>query len=104
MNISKPVERAHTDAPSRTVSTGVPATGPASSGSRNEAIEKTAPVDEVRLSHTSQHLAGEEPVRMDKVDEVRTAIREGRFEVSPHAVADRLISQAAELLETLARK
>ncbi len=104
MNISKPVERTQTDAPSRTVTAGVPVTGPSTSGSQSGAVRQIAPVDEVRLSHTSQNLAGQEPVRMDKVDEVRTALREGRFEVRAHVVADRMISEAAQLLQTLARK
>ena len=77
--------------------------GPAAGSSE---VVGTVPVDKVELSPTSRNIAAadsaEQPVRSGKVHEVRTAIREGRFHVSPEAVADKMINAAAELLETMA--
>jgi len=105
MKIGKPAEPQQPDALSR-AGNAAPAVG-AASASRSGAVEKTSPADAVHLSHASRSLAAEisddEPVRLRKVEEVKAAIREGRFQVSAHAVADKMISQAAELLETLSR-
>ncbi|ODT38484.1 MAG: flagellar biosynthesis anti-sigma factor FlgM [Lautropia sp. SCN 70-15] len=79
------------------------------SGERSDKVERTQPVDEVSLSSASRSLATEsagaeaDPTRSQKVAEIRQAIREGRFEVNAWAVADRMISEAAELLESLSR-
>jgi negative regulator of flagellin synthesis FlgM len=105
MRIGKPTELQQTDARTRAGGTG--AVGGVA-GTRSEPVEKTPGVDAVRLSQTSRSLATErvaeeEPVRSKKVEEIKAAIREGRFQVSAHAVADKMISQAAELLETLSR-
>ncbi len=104
MKIGKP-EAQQADPLSR-AGHGSPAAG-APVGARSDAVEKTPPADAVHLSTTSRSLAAEgaadEPVRARKVEEVKAAIREGRFQVSAHAVADKMISQAAELLETLSR-
>jgi len=65
-----------------------------------------APVDKVELSSTSRNISAseraEQPLRASKVDEVKAAIQEGRFHVSAEVVADKMISQAAELIETMA--
>lgn len=42
--------------------------------------------------------AGEAPFDAKRVEEVRQAIREGRFEVNPEAVADSVIKAAKELV------
>lgn len=106
MKIGKPAEVQPNDAPSRTPRAGPPATAVARSA--DGAVDKASAVDAVRLSPASQSLAAEStggmPVRPEKVEEVRQAIREGRFEVNAHAVAEKMIAQAAELLETLARR
>ena len=73
------------------------------------AIEQTSGAASVRLSDTSRNLAAEtgrtgEPIRAAKVEEIRKAINEGRFQVNPDVVADKMISEAAELIETLSRK
>ncbi len=106
MKIGKPADLQQTDALSRP---GQPAAGVVSGTSRSDAVEKAAAADAVRLSHTSRNLAAEGaademPVRAAKVAEVQAAIREGRFQVDTHAVADKMIEQAAELLETLSRR
>jgi negative regulator of flagellin synthesis FlgM len=64
--------------------------------------------DEVRLTRASRNLIGEAPdaaetVRAGKVEEVRQAIEEGRFPVDAEVVAERMISEAAQLLETLSQ-
>ncbi len=104
MKIGKPTELQQTDALTRA---GHGAVGGVA-GTRSEAVEKTPGVDAVHLSQTSRSLtaervAEEQPVRSEKVEEIKAAIREGRYQVSAHAVADKMISQAAELLETLSR-
>lgn len=104
MKIGKPTELQQADALTRAGNGSVGGT----SGTRSEAVEKTPAVDAVRLSQTSRSLAAEgtaeeQPVRAEKVEDVKAAIREGRFQVRAHAVADKMISQAAELLETLSR-
>lgn len=77
------------------------------SGAPVEAIDAGERID---LSSASRNLAGATPdarddtVRQYKVDEIRRAIQEGRFHVSAEAVADRMISEAAELLETIAAR
>ena len=104
MKIGKP-EAQQPEALSR-AGHGTPVAG-AVGGGRPDAVEKTPPADAVHLSQTSRGLAAEgandEQLRLRKVEEVKAAIREGRFQVSAHAVADKMISQAAELLETLSR-
>lgn len=64
--------------------------------------------DRVELSVASRALVapGDDTsgaIRERKVEEIRRAIQEGRFHVSAQAVADRMISEAAELIETIAR-
>ncbi|HEY0878313.1 MAG TPA: flagellar biosynthesis anti-sigma factor FlgM [Zeimonas sp.] len=102
MKIGKPAEPQQPDALSRAGS-GTPVVG--SGGDRPEAVEKTPRADAVHLSQASKSLAArtaaEELERARKVEDVKTAIREGRFQVNAHAVADKMITQAAELLETL---
>ncbi len=103
MKISKPAEIQLTDALSRTPQAGARAiAGHTADG----AVEKA---DAVRLSQTSRDLSAENagenvPVRAAKVEEVKAAIRDGRFHVNAAAVAEKMITQAAELLETLSKK
>ncbi|MCL4744222.1 MAG: flagellar biosynthesis anti-sigma factor FlgM [Burkholderiaceae bacterium] len=76
---------------------------PAASGKEVAAVEAT---DRVELSGTSRSLAtsaGGSPdaVRAEKVAEVREAIQQGKFHVSAQAVADKMINEAAELIEAI---
>jgi negative regulator of flagellin synthesis FlgM len=67
-------------------------------------VPGVTPTDQVRLSATTQSLVGTdsaEPVDSAKVEEVRSAIQEGRFHVNAQVVADKMISAASELLETI---
>ena len=107
MKIGKPAEIQQTDALSRPAQAGASATS--SGHTASGAVERATAVDAVRLSQTSRDLAAESgggstPVRTAKVEAVRTAIREGHFQVNAHAVAEKMITQAAELLETLSNK
>lgn len=70
-------------------------------------VEAVQPGERVELSAASRRLAGaagngEAEVRSEKVEEIRRAIQEGRFHVSANAVADRMIAEAAELIESIA--
>ena len=61
----------------------------------------TVPSTEVALSAAATGLAeGATEASFDsaKVERIATAIREGRFAVNPEAIADKLITNAEELL------
>lgn len=61
----------------------------------------TVPSTEVALSATATGLANastEASFDGAKVERIATAIRDGRFTVDPEAIADKLISNAEELL------
>lgn len=105
MKIGKPADIPQTEGLSRPTDGARAIPGHAADG----AVEKTSPVDAVHLSKTSRSLAAEStdenvPVQAAKVEEIRAAIREGRFHVNAAAVAEKMITQAAELLETLTKK
>lgn len=76
--------------------------------SATRAIEQARPVDPVQLSETSRGLGKSAPggvsIREARVEEIRKAISEGSFHVNAHAVADKMIAEAAELIETLSRR
>jgi negative regulator of flagellin synthesis FlgM len=77
------------------------ATSPASASSgASSAIEATAAGEKIHLSGTSQAMTElySEPFDAAKVAAIRKAISEGRFSVNAERVADRLISDSAELL------
>lgn len=62
--------------------------------------------DRIDLSETSRRLDGgetraDEAIRADKVSEVREAIARGEYRVDSAVVAERLIMESAQLLETL---
>ena len=102
MKIGKSADIQQIDASLRQSNSAAAAT--ARSGGSGTA-ERATDADAVRLSQTSKALtACGKPVNAAKVEEVKTALREGRFHVNAHAVADKMISQAAELLETLSRR
>jgi flagellar biosynthesis anti-sigma factor FlgM len=82
----------------------------ASNGSRtatasSAGVAGVQATDKVQLSATSQSLAATEQatasMRAEKVAEVRAAIEQGRFHVSAQVVADRMITAASELVETM---
>jgi len=64
-------------------------------------------VDKIELSaaaRAAEEQANTPEVRADKVLEIRRAIESGEFRVNPTEIADRMISEAASLLETIARQ
>lgn len=62
-------------------------------------VAGSASAENVRLSSASTALAAQEPeVNLARVQEIRQAIAEGRFEINASAIADRLISSARELV------
>ena len=75
-------------------------------GGGNGPVKQAAPVaatDRVELSDASRQLtAGDASINLDKVAEVRKAISEGSFRIDPSVVADKMISEAAELIERIA--
>jgi negative regulator of flagellin synthesis FlgM len=54
---------------------------------------------DVTLSSASSAAGGEEPVNSARVQEIRQAIAEGRFQINAGAIADRLIESARELVQ-----
>jgi len=61
----------------------------------------TVPSTEVALSAAAKGLAsgaGEAAFDSAKVERIATAIRDGKFTVNPEAIADKLITNAEELL------
>lgn len=54
--------------------------------------------DDVTLS-TTVAMGGGEPVNAARVQEIRQAIAEGRFQINAGAIADRLIESARELAQ-----
>lgn len=70
-------------------------TSPSASGA---ALASTV-AGEVHLSSASTTLNAQEPaVNMARVQEIRAAIAEGRFQINSAAIADRLITTARELV------
>ncbi len=105
MKIDKPVEIQ--PAQDATLRAGHPAGAARPAGhAGTKARAAGSAADSVSLSAASRGLVADlatdgGEVRHDKVAEVREAIREGRFDVRAQVVADKMITQAAELLETL---
>lgn len=59
----------------------------------------TAPKDSVQIGSASVAAAGAEaPLDTARVEAIRQAISEGRFQINPEAIADRLIQSARELV------
>ena len=103
MKIGKPAEIQQSELVRATQAAG---TGKA--GSAGGPVEATSAAASVQLSDTSRRLAAQagstgETIRAEKVEEVRRAISEGRFDVNAAVVAEKMIAEAAELLETLSQ-
>ncbi|MGH1360158.1 MAG: flagellar biosynthesis anti-sigma factor FlgM [Burkholderiaceae bacterium] len=82
--------------------------GPGQAGvSGNAPVSPVEQADRVELSaaaNAADGLAAETPVSEQKVAEIRRAIESGEFRVNPAEIADKMISEAASLLETIARQ
>lgn len=70
--------------------------------SQDQPVGKIQQTDKVELSNASQQTRHEAmPVRSDKVAQIRAAIERGEFPVDPKSVAERMISQAIELVNLI---
>lgn len=68
-----------------------------------EEIDRVELSPAARLNETESEATGVD-VRPEKVTEIRRAIEAGEFRVNPNDIADRMISEAASLLESIARQ
>jgi flagellar biosynthesis anti-sigma factor FlgM len=67
-----------------------------------QGVAAPAAVDQVQLSQMSQQLTGSDAsINVDKVAQVRQAVSDGTFVVDPAVVADRMLNEAAHLLQQL---
>ena len=103
MKIGNNIESLQSDLQSRA------ANGSRSAVSSGKDVGAVDATDKVELSSTSRSLASgmpasvaSEAVRMEKVTEVRQAIQEGKFHVNAQVVAEKMINEAAELIEAIA--
>ncbi len=106
MKIGKPADIQPADALARSAQATAAARQAGTAGGGK--IERAGAADKVQLSDTSRRLAtgveGSDSIDTAKVEEVRQAIREGRFHVNAKVVAEKIIAESAELLETLTRQ
>jgi flagellar biosynthesis anti-sigma factor FlgM len=98
MKIGNSIEGVKSDA-------GIGGAGRAGSSSTGP-VAPAAAADRIDLSETSRTLAGGEAqsasFRADKVNEVRLALERGEYKVDSRVVAERMIIESAQLLETIA--
>ena len=62
-----------------------------------------AETDKVELSAHKLPDSSDDTVRLSRVEDVQKAIAEGRYPIDGAKIAEKMISQAAELVETLAQ-
>ncbi len=69
-------------------------------------VEGVVPTDSVQLSDTGRALTAAAKVvdefRADKVAAVKLALEQGNYNIQARIVADRMISEAAQLLKSMA--
>lgn len=89
------------------INSAIPSIGnaPGSSTARTPATAKPAGAasgERVDISSLSAHLqevgAGETPVDVQRVAEIKQAIAEGRFKINPERIADGLLASVREML------
>lgn len=97
MKIGNPLDKALGISPSRTDSS----TSTTSSGKTSSLDGGVSESAKVTLSSTATGLAAAQDGDMDadKVNSVRQAIADGSYQVNPGVIADKLISNARELLQ-----
>ena len=100
--IVKPTDVGTLQAASRT---GGATTRRLESGAGGAKVDGVLPTDTVKLSTTGRALTGAnqslEEFRADKVAALKKAVEEGNYPVQAKVVADRMITEAAELLESM---
>lgn len=78
---------------------------PIESGAAGGKVEPVTATDSVKLSDTGRAITATnqavEEFRSDKVAAMKQAIAEGTYHVQAKVVADRMIMEAAELLEAM---
>ncbi len=76
----------------------------------NSSAAPVSPVDQtdkIELSEAGrlkESVEAQPDVRAERVMEIRRAIEEGEFRVNPNEIADKMITEAASLLETISRQ
>ena len=102
MMIGKPTEVGTPQAASRT---GDVSSRRAESGTSGGKVESVVPTDSVSLSQAGRTLTSTnqaiEEFRSDRVAALKKAIAEGTYHVQAKVVAERMIMEAAELLESM---
>ena len=103
MNINKPTDAV---APQSALRTSGAPSRPAASGGSDGKVEGVQSPDSVTLSDTGRSLGAArhaiDQFREDKVAEIKRALEMGTYRVQTRIVADRMISQAADLLRAMA--
>lgn len=75
--------------------------------SGNAPVSPVEQADRIELSaaaNAADGLTVDAPVSEEKVAGIRRAIEAGEFRINPAEIADKMISEAASLLETIARQ
>jgi len=102
MMIGKPTDVGSPQSASRT---GDVSSRRMESGAGGGKVEGVAPTDSVSLSQAGRALTSTnqavEDFRSDKVAALKKAIAEGTYHVQAKVVAERMIMEAAELLESM---
>jgi flagellar biosynthesis anti-sigma factor FlgM len=106
MNINKPTDAVAPQSALRT--TGAPARRLEAGGSGGGKVEGVQSPDSVQLSDTGRALsaAGQaiDQFREDKVAAVKRALEMGTYQVHARIVADRMISEASDVLRLMATR
>lgn len=75
---------------------------PRAVASADKSAGATSVVDRVDISPLSAHLqeawAGEAPIDVQKIAEIKQAIAEGRFQIHPERIASGLLESVREML------
>ena len=101
MMIGKPTDVGSPQSASRT---GDVSSRRMESGAVGGKVEGVVPTDSVSLSQAGRAITSTsqtEEFRSDKVAALKTAIAEGSYHVQAKVVAERMIMEAAELLESM---
>lgn len=97
---SLPVNSTATQAPAKggqNVSASATATAAATKGPQSAGVAVTVSTLARTLEASKRGEAGD--IDLEKVKSVRTAIQQGTFVVNPEAIADKLLSNAQEMLK-----
>ena len=94
MKISGPTDSPRFDRVGGAKADSTRSTSPQKSDSASVSLSDLAS----RLQSLESEMAAGAPLDAARVDEIKQAIRDGRFKVNPEVVADRLIESLKELL------